>query len=150
LPTHTNSSAVFARWRQCVSDIQKTKKMVAIATSLSCRVLAISAFCWSTTQTPSITNSLVAIDHAKPVTAILVPKLVAMATTLRHSISSMSSSDSLTPITHPQNQTACHWLPYNQSYSPSKSKNSCHSNVPSLHSIGNICILPADDSNKAL
>jgi len=31
---------------------------------------------------PSITNCLVAIVHTKPVIAILVPKLVAMATTL--------------------------------------------------------------------
>jgi len=37
----------------------------------------------------------------KPVIAILVVKLVAMATTLRHSISAMSSSDTLTPKTDP-------------------------------------------------
>ena len=42
--------------------------------SLSCRVSAISAFCWPTTQTPSITNSPVAMVHTKPVIAILVPK----------------------------------------------------------------------------
>ena len=39
----------------------------------------------------SITNGLVAIVHTKLVTTILVPKLVAMAMTLRHSISAMSS-----------------------------------------------------------
>jgi len=44
--------------------------------------LEISAFCWPTTQTLSITNSLVAIVHTKPITAILVQKLVAMATSL--------------------------------------------------------------------
>ena len=44
--------------------------MVAIATSLRCRVSAISAFCQPTTQTPSITNSLVAIIHTKPVITI--------------------------------------------------------------------------------
>jgi len=37
-----------------------------------------------------ITNCLFAIVHTKPVIAILVPKLVAMATTLRHCISAMS------------------------------------------------------------
>jgi len=35
-----------------------------------------------------------------------VPKLVAMATSLRPSISAMSSLDSLTPKTYPLNQTA--------------------------------------------
>ena len=67
--------------------------MVAMATSLSCRVSAISAFCWPTTQTPSITNSVVAIIHTKLVIAILVPKLVAMATFLRTLKSAMSSSE---------------------------------------------------------
>jgi len=71
-----------------------------MATSLGCKVSAISAFCRPTTQTPSITNYLVAIIHTKPI-AILVPKLVSMATTLTHLISAMSSLDSLTPKTHP-------------------------------------------------
>jgi len=51
-----------------------------MATSLSCRVSTISAFCWPTTQTTSITSCLVAIVHTKPVIAILVQKLVSMAT----------------------------------------------------------------------
>ena len=55
--------------------------MVAMTTSISCRVLEISAFCWPTAQTPSMTNCLVAVVHTKPVIAILVRKLVAMATT---------------------------------------------------------------------
>jgi len=55
--------------------------MVAMTTSSSCRVSEISAFCWPTSQTASMTNCLVAIVHTKPVIAILVPKLVAMATT---------------------------------------------------------------------
>ena len=46
---------------------------------------------------PFVTNWLVAIVHTTPVNSNLVPKLVAMATTLRHLISAMSSSDSLTP-----------------------------------------------------
>ena len=51
----------------------------------------------------SITNRLVAIIHTKPVNSnfILVPKLVAMATSLRPSISAMSSLDSLSLKTHP-------------------------------------------------
>jgi len=44
-------------------------------------------------------------DEQSQLIAILVPKLVAMATTLRHSISAMSSSDNLTPKTHSYNQT---------------------------------------------
>jgi len=63
--------------------------------------LAISRFYWPTTQTPSITNCLVAIIHIKTVIANLVLKLVAMAMTLRHSILAMSSSDSLTPKNPP-------------------------------------------------
>ena len=96
--------------------------MVAMATSLRRKVSAIYRFCRPTTQTPSITNCLVAIVHTKPVIAILVPKLVAVATTRRHSISALSSSDSLTLKTHPYNQTACPELSYNQSYSPSKAR----------------------------
>jgi len=42
--------------------------------------------CQPTTQTPTITSYLVAVVLTKPVIAILVPKLVAMATTLRHSM----------------------------------------------------------------
>jgi len=79
----------------------ESQKMVAMATSPMCKVSAISAFCRPTTQTPSITNCLVAIVLTKPVIAILVSKLVTMAMTLRHSISTIFSSDSLTPKTHP-------------------------------------------------
>jgi len=60
----------------------ESQKMVAMATSPMCKVSAKSAFCQPTTQTPSITNFLVAIVLTKPVIAILVPKLVAMATSL--------------------------------------------------------------------
>jgi len=82
-----------------------------MATSLSCRVSAIPAFYWPTTKTPSITNRLVAIVHTKPVIAILVPKLVATATSLRPSISAMSSLDSLTRKHAPgikQRVASCH------------------------------------------
>jgi len=37
--------------------------------------MAISAFSRLTTQTPSISNCLVAIVHTKPIIAILVPKM---------------------------------------------------------------------------
>ena len=73
-----------------------------MAMSLSCRVSAISAICRLTTQTPSRTNCPVIIILTKPVIAILVPKLVVMAMTLRYSISAMSSSDSLTPKPSPR------------------------------------------------
>ena len=66
-----------------------------MATCLSCKVSAISAFCRLTTQTHSISNRLV-ICHTKPLIAILVPKLVALTTSLRPAISTMFSPDSLT------------------------------------------------------
>jgi len=57
-----------------VYPIHRKPKMVAMATSLSCRILAISAFCWPTTQTTlPITNSLVHIIHTKPVIAKCLP-----------------------------------------------------------------------------
>ena len=64
--------------------------MVAIATSLRCKVSAISAICWPTTQTHFITNCLVAIFLTKQVIAILVPKLVVIATSV--SISGLPSN----------------------------------------------------------
>jgi len=66
----------------------------------------------------SITNRLVAIVHIKPVIAILVRKVVAMATSLRTSKLALCSSDSLIPKTTPTIKQ----LSYNQSYSPSKAK----------------------------
>jgi len=71
---------------------------------LSCRVSAISAFCWTTTQTPSISNCLVAVVHTKPVIAILVPKLFAMATSLS-TCGPHPTHDSLGP-SEPKTQTA--------------------------------------------
>jgi len=47
----------------------------------------------------------VVISRQSPFAANVVPKLVAMATSLRPSISAMSSLDSLTPKTYPSNQT---------------------------------------------
>ena len=103
-----------------VHPIYSKPKIVAMASFLSCRVSAISAFCWPTTH-PPITNRLVAVVYTKPVTAALVPKLIAMAATLRLWISAMSSSDSLTPKSTPRIKQRVASL-YNQSYSPSKAK----------------------------
>ena len=66
--------------------IYRKPKMVAMAMSLRCKVPAISTLCQLTTQTPSITNCVVAVVLIKPVIAILVPKLVVTAMTLRHSV----------------------------------------------------------------
>jgi len=71
-------------------------KMVAMATSLSCTISQISAFCCPTTQILSTTNSFITVIHTNPVIAILVPKSVGMAMSLKTSKSAMSSSDSLT------------------------------------------------------
>ena len=112
-PQMTDNKPSFTRkphvviFRQSSFAANAVPKLVAMATSLSRRVTAISAFCRPTTQTPpSKTNRLVAIVHTKPVIALLVPKLVAMATSLRPSISARSSLDSLIPKTCRQNQTA--------------------------------------------
>jgi len=56
-----------------------------MAMFVSYMVSAIAALCRPTTKTPSITNRLVAIIHTKPVIAILVPKLIVMAASLRPS-----------------------------------------------------------------
>jgi len=80
----------------CTKNIQ-SQKMFATTTFLSCSVSAISKLCWLITQTLSIANSLVTVVNTKPAIAILVPKLVAMALSLKTSKSAMSSLDSLTP-----------------------------------------------------
>jgi len=60
-----------------------------------------------TDNEPSFTRKpRVVIIRQSPFAANAVPKLVAMATSLRPSISTMSSLDSLTSKTYPQNQTA--------------------------------------------
>jgi len=59
-----------------------------------------------------------------------------MATTLTHSISAMSSSDSVTSKTHPWNQTACHYyhtttvIAHTASYSKLRPIIGCRGNVP--------------------
>jgi len=77
-----------------VHPIYGKPKMIAMATSLRCKVPAVCAFFRPTTQTPSITNCLLSIVLTKPAVAILVPKLVVMPTTLRHLILARFSSDS--------------------------------------------------------
>jgi len=84
-----------------LKSLIKSQKEVSMATSLSCRVLAISAFCRPTTKTPLHKQSPSRYRSHKANYSNLVPKLVAMATSLRPSISAMSSLDSLTPKTCP-------------------------------------------------
>ena len=81
------------RWRQCAPHIQKAKKWLPRQRPLCAKYLHSVD---RPLKLPSITNCLIAILLTKPVIAILVPKLVAMATTLRQSISTIFSSDSLT------------------------------------------------------
>ena len=69
----------------------------------------------------------------------VVPKLVAMATSLRPSILSRSClSDSETSKTHHSHQTVI---------SRRKPKSGCRGNLPYLQGISNVCILSADHSN---
>ena len=82
----------------------ESQKIIAMATSLRYRVSAISAFCRPTIQTASITNRLIAIVHTKPVIAILVPKLVAMAT----SLSATGPPSNTIPTAHPSPQPKQH------------------------------------------
>jgi len=79
----------------------------------------------------------------------VVPKLVAMATSLTPSISSMSSLDSLFPKTHPYKikQRIASSYHITEVIAHRKPKRGCHGNVPQLQGIGNICILSADHSN---
>ena len=95
----------------------ESQNMVAMATSL--RYTGYRQYLHSVGRpliviSPSITNCLVAVVHTKQVIVILVPKLVAMATTHKHSISAMSLLDSLTRKPTPiQSNTVSR---YNQSY----------------------------------
>ena len=85
-----------------------------------------------TTQTPFITNCLVAVVHTKPVNSNFSP----IATTLWHSISAMSSSDSLTP--KPTSRIKLHVASYHTtkviahkaSYSNLRPKIASQGNVP--------------------
>ena len=60
------------------------------------------------------------MSHHSPFAANVVPKLVVRVTSLRPSTSAMSSLDSLTPKTYPQNQNVSCQLPYSRSYIDSK------------------------------
>jgi len=76
-----------------------------MATSLRCRVLAISAFCRSTTQTPSITNCLVAIVHTKPVNSNFSPQIGCHGNVPQHRWSPISD---MIPTAHPSPQPKQH------------------------------------------
>ena len=111
--------------------IYRKTKMVATAMSLSCRVSAIAAFCWPTTQTPSITNLPSHYRLQKASYSSFCPKIGCHGKDLRHSISAMFSWDSLTPKTHPlkikqrvasyhttkviANRKPKYWLPWQRS-----------------------------------
>ena len=90
-PPNMDGSVVFARWRLCAHHTWQHPLVAVYWQYLH--------FVSRPLKAASITNSPVAIVHRKPVTvvtAILLPKLVAIATSLRTSKSAMSSSDSLT------------------------------------------------------
>jgi len=59
--------------RICTTYIESLK-VVAVPTSLMCRVSAISALCWLSTQTPSIKNCLVVVVHTKSINGDFSPK----------------------------------------------------------------------------
>ena len=58
------------------------------------------------------------------------PKMVAMATSLRTSTSAMSSSDSLTPKTHPRIKERVASYHTTEVMAHRKAKKGCHGNVP--------------------
>ena len=84
---------------------------------------------------------------SRPFAANVVPKLVAMATSLRPSISVMSSLDSVSPKTHPLESNSMSLAVIQVKLQPIKSHSGCYGNVPQLQGIGSICILLADHSN---
>jgi len=134
-PQHTDVSVIFARRRQCTvhNPVYRKTKMVAMATSLSRRVSAISALCWPTTQTP-LHNQLPSCYHShKASYGNFSPKIGCYSNDLRHSISAMSSSDSLTlkswkPTPTIKQRVASYHA--TKSIAHRKPKISCHGNVP--------------------
>ena len=82
----------------CTHIGSRKPKMVAVATALSCNLQGIGIISiLSADHSNPLHNQLtIAVVHTKLVIAISIPKLVAMSTTLRDSISAMSSSDMLT------------------------------------------------------
>ena len=86
-------------------------KMVAMATSLTRRVSAISAFYRPTSQTPSITNRLVAIIHTKPVNSNFSPKIGCHGNVPQHRRSPISY---MIPTAYPSPQPKCHLDPFNR------------------------------------
>jgi len=102
---------------------------------------AISAICRPTTQTP-LHKQLPSryLIHTKPVIAILVPKLVAMATTLRHSsrlcLHRIAWPRKLTPrikqcvTSYHTTKVIAHQMSKKTSYSNGVPKTGCHGKVP--------------------
>jgi len=128
LPQPRDSSVVFAGWRQCAphSRIYRKPKMFAMATSVFAGYRQYLHFVGRPLKPPAC---LVAVVHTKPLIASLVPKLVAMATSLRISISDMSSSDSLTPKTHNRIKYRAASYHTTEIIAHRKPKSGCHDNV---------------------
>jgi len=82
LPQPRDGSVVFAGWRQCAphNRIYRKPKMFAMATSVFAGYRQYLHFVGRPLKPPAC---LVAVVHTKPLIASLVPKLVAMATSLR-------------------------------------------------------------------
>jgi len=76
-----HGSVVFARWRKCAPHTRKPRNGCH-GNVLRYRVSAISASVGQRLKPPSVANCLVPIVYTKQLIAILVPKLVAMATSL--------------------------------------------------------------------
>ena len=113
--------------------------MVAMATSLRTSKSAMSSSDSLTPKpTPIIkqrvasyhTTKVIAHQSPKPVIAVVVPQLVVISTTLRHSISAMSSSDSLTPKTTPRIKQRVASYHTTKMIAHRKPKIGYHGNVP--------------------
>jgi len=78
-----------------------------MATSIRCRVMAISAFCQPTTRTPppSITNCLVTIVHINPVNSNFSPKIGCHGNVSQHHWTPMKH---MIPAAHPSPQPKRH------------------------------------------
>jgi len=99
-------NVVIFRHMACTGNVLSKAMQCGGNLPYSCGVPVTPVFCRLITEILK-DNRLVVICHTKPDIAILVPKLDAMATTLRPSISALSSSDRLTSKDHPYNQTPC-------------------------------------------
>jgi len=82
----------------------------------------------------------VVISRQSPFAAIVVPKLVAMATSLRPSVSAISLLDSLSPKTHPRIKQRVASYHTTEVTAHRKPKSGCHGNVPWTLDLGYVFI----------